>query len=77
METLVKIVGVIVLLVVFIAGFALLMALPTMWIINYLFTPSAITAVFGTSAIGFWKAFWLNFFFGIAFKSSSSSSKSD
>lgn len=75
MEAVVKIVGVIVLVVVIVGVLALLLAFPTMWLVNYLFAPSALAAVFGTPAIGFWKAFWLNFFFGVAFKSSSSSSK--
>ena len=55
--------------------FALLLALPTMWIVNYLFTESALVAVFGTPSLSFGKALALNLFFGIAFKSSSSSSK--
>lgn len=75
MDDLIGCVGMMFLMVVFIAVFAVVMAFPTMWIMNYLFTDSALVAVFGAPDIGFWKALWLNFFFGIAFKSSSSSSK--
>ena len=75
METILKVIGAVVLVVAIVGGLSLLAAYPTMWLINYLFAPSALVTVFGTTSIGFWKAFWLNFFFGIAFKSSHSSSK--
>jgi hypothetical protein len=55
---------------------ALLMALPVMWTVNYVFSDAALIAVFGAPAIGFWKALWLNFVCGILFKSSSRSSSS-
>lgn len=48
------------------------LAVPTMLLVNYVFSEAALMAVFG-GAIGFWKAFWLNFLCGILFKSSISS----
>jgi hypothetical protein len=57
-------------------GLALLMAYPTMWSVNYLFSAQLLFFVFGTAKIGFWQAFVLNMFFGIAFNQNSSSSKS-
>lgn len=51
---------------------AFVTALPVMWIVNYLFTPTLLTSVFGTSQIGFWQAFWLAFLCGCLFKSSNS-----
>ena len=65
MEILVKIFGVVVL----IAGLALLMALPTMWLWNWLMPD-----IFGLVEIGFWQALGLNFLAGIFFKPASSSS---
>lgn len=55
-------------------GFAMLLAYPTMWIVNYLFTAQLLTFVFGAAKISFWQAFVLNLFFSFAFKSTSSSS---
>lgn len=54
---------------------AVVMALPTMLIVNYVFSDAALVAVFG-GPLTFWKAFWLNFLCGILFKSSSSSKDS-
>ena len=65
-----KLLGIGVLVVGLIVGLSLLLAFPTMWLVNYLIAPSALTAVFGISALTFWKAFWLNFLAGILFKSS-------
>ncbi len=39
--------------------FALATAWPTKWMVNYVFSPSALMAVFGVSQLTFWKAFWL------------------
>jgi hypothetical protein len=66
METLVKILGVIGLVVVV----AVLMALPTMWLWNWL-----MPTIFGLIKIGFWQALGLNLLAGILFQKSSSSSK--
>lgn len=66
MEILTKIFAVIGLVVVA----AVLMALPTMWLWNWL-----MPTIFGLIKIGFWQALGLNLLAGILFKSSSSSSK--
>lgn len=57
-------------------GISLLMAYPTMWLVNYLFTPALIASVFGAPSLGLAKAFWFNWFVGIVFKSSGSASSS-
>lgn len=56
---------------------AMLMAYPTMWVVNYLFTAQLLIFVFGVAKIGFWQAFILNTFFSLAFgRQTYSSSKS-
>lgn len=55
---------------------AVLMGYPTMWLVNYVLTPSVILSLFGTTQITFWKAFALNVLCSVLFQSSSSSSKS-
>lgn len=72
MKTFVSFVGIAVILV----ALALLMAFPTLWLVNYLFAPSLLLSIFGVSQIGFWKALALNLFFGFFVKSSSTNSKS-
>ena len=51
---------------------ALIVALPTMWLWNWLMPD-----LFGLRTIDFWQALGINILSGILFKSSSSSSKSD
>ena len=51
--------------VAMVALFALIMALPTMWLWNWALVPS----VDGIHEIGFFKALGLNFLFSILFKS--------
>jgi hypothetical protein len=75
MDTFAAFVGTVVLMIIMVVGVALLIALPMMWMVNYLFSDAALISVFGTATIGFWKAFWLSVFCSFAFKSSSSSSK--
>lgn len=74
METVVKAVGAVVLLIGLIIGLSLLAAWPTMLLINYLIVPSLLIKIFGIPSLTFWKAFWLNFLTGILFRSSSTSS---
>lgn len=50
---------------------ALIMALPTMWLWNWLMPD-----LFGLQTIGFWQALGVNILSGILFKSSSSASTS-
>ena len=52
----------------FITGFALLFTFPVMWAINYIFAPSALLAIFGTSQIAFWKTFALAWTVGWLFQ---------
>lgn len=52
-----------------IVGLSFLMAIPTMLIINYLFTSSVLMTVFGVVKITFWRAFWLSFLTSGLFKS--------
>lgn len=55
---------------VIVFGFALLFALPTMWLWNWL-----MPQIFGLKVITFWQALGLNILCGILFKGSSSSKK--
>lgn len=57
-------------------GFSLLLAYPTMWVVNYLFAATTLKAIFGISQLTFWKAFWLNFICGTLFKRSSTTTAS-
>lgn len=55
---------------------AILMAYPTKWAVNYLFTPGVLFSLFGTAKISVWQALVLNFIGGTLFKGGSSSSSS-
>jgi hypothetical protein len=72
METLAKIVGVVVLVAGLIVVMALVFALPTMWLWNWL-----MPEIFGLKVITFWQALGLNMLSGILFKSSSKSCSKD
>jgi hypothetical protein len=72
MEKFLAAVGAAVFAVAFVAGISLLMAYPTMWIVNYLFTSSVISGLFGVTQLTFWKALWLNYITAALFKSSAS-----
>jgi hypothetical protein len=61
-------VGAFVFALVLVAGLSLLMAYPTMWIVNYLFTSSVISGLFGVAQLTFWKALWLNYITAVFFK---------
>jgi len=56
-------------------GLSALLAYPVKWIINYLFTPGVLLALFGVAKMTFWRAFWLSYLCSVLFKSSYSSSK--
>lgn len=60
-EDIVKFLGAIVLVFGVVAVVVVVGAYPTKWVFNYLFSPSALTAVFGTPSIGFWQAMGVNF----------------
>ena len=51
-----------------VVGLAFLMAFPTMWAVNYLFSPALLTFVFGMAKIRFWQALVLNFISATLFK---------
>jgi hypothetical protein len=68
MDKVLTAVGAFVLVFVLAAGIALLMAYPTMWIVNYLFTSSVISGLFGVAQLTFWKALWLNYITVVFFK---------
>lgn len=69
METLAKVVGAVGLGLALLFVIGALCAFPLMWLTNYLFTPTLLLAVFGIAKLTFWKAFWLLFFAGFIFKS--------
>ena len=69
METLVKVVGAVVVALALIFVISLVMAIPTMLLVNYVLSPTALIAVFG-GPLGFWKAFFLNFLAAQLFKTS-------
>ncbi len=74
METGIKAVGTIVLVLGLIMLVAILAAFPVLLIVNYLFTPSVLLGLFGIPALTFWKAFWLNVLCGFLFKSTATTS---
>ena len=75
MDKFLQLIGVIVLGFAAISGLAVVMAFPTKWAVNYLLSPSAITAVFGVAELTVWKALALNFICATLFKVSASRSK--
>jgi hypothetical protein len=60
-----------ILLLAFVVVVAIILALPVMLIVNYLFTQSVLIYLFGIPALTFWKALWLNILCGFIFKSGS------
>jgi len=71
METLAKIVGAVAVAACTIAVMAVLLALPTMYLSNWL-----MPEIFGLKTIGFWQALGLNLLCSSLFKNNSSNSKS-
>lgn len=74
METFFKALGMLVGAAVVVAIFGTLFAYPTKWVVNYLFSPGALNAVFGVARFDFWHALAFNFFAG-NFRGISTSSK--
>jgi hypothetical protein len=72
METIAKVVGAIVLVILAIAGLGLLFALPTKWLVNYIFSDGFRLAAFGVLKISVWRAWALNFLIVGLFKSTGS-----
>lgn len=71
MEMFLKFVGVFVLIALLVLGIATLSAWFVMLIVNYLFTPAVLTAVFGVAKLTLWRAWCLSLLSGILFKSTS------
>ena len=69
--TILAVAGVVALVVLF--GF--LFAFPVMWLVNWLFTPAALTFVFGTAKLNVWQAWGLLVLSGLLFKSTNTTSK--
>jgi hypothetical protein len=74
-EKLATVIGGIVLIILAIAGVSIVMAYPVKWLVNYLFTPGVLMAVFGVTKFSIWRALWLSVLCGLLFKSTVSSSK--
>jgi hypothetical protein len=55
-----------------IATLSLLLAFPVKWLVNGLFVPNAINAVFGVMALSVWQAWGLLLLFGLLFGSKQS-----
>lgn len=75
-EDIIKAVLVIVGAMLFIGFVVLLMAWPTEFLVNYLFTPSLLISIFGVAKITWTQALCINTLASILFKSSSSSKSS-
>jgi hypothetical protein len=56
METIVKSIAVLAVFVGIVLIIAVLVAFPIMWLMNYVFAPSLMLAVFGVGKMTFWRA---------------------
>lgn len=56
-------------------GASLILALPVMWLWNYVIARNVTMLIFGVSKLTFWKAFCFNLLCGLLFKSSTSIKK--
>jgi hypothetical protein len=77
MEAFAKAFGLFVLLLVIVSFVALVIGLPVMWIVNYLFTQQILMAVFGVPQLTFWKAFWIANLTGLLFKSTTTNTNTN
>jgi hypothetical protein len=59
------------LVLVFIVVAAVVTALPVMWLLNTLISPTLLTAVFGTAHVGFLQAYGILLLCGLLFRGSS------
>ena len=62
-------------LVALLVGVSFLLAYPTMWLVNYLFSTAFLTFIFGTAKLGVMQAWALNCVTGILFKSTTTTTK--
>jgi len=65
-----------VIIIAFALALGLLLAYPTMWLINSVFAPSLLMTVFGVSKIAFWQTYALMVLLGM-FRSSVTGSSKD
>jgi hypothetical protein len=54
-----------------VVALSLLLTLPVYWIVNSLFQPAVLIALFGVSHLTIWQALWLNILCTLLFKGSS------
>ena len=73
MKEVFAVIGVLFVALGLIFGLGFVFAYPTMWLVNYLFTPTFLTFVFGTATLNVWHAWALNILAGLLFKSTSTS----
>lgn len=76
METFLKILGAGILILLLVFGLATLSAWFVMILVNYLFTPAMLMAIFGVAKLGLFKSWCLTLLLSILFKSTSYSSNS-
>ncbi len=69
LDKILKGIGAFVLLLFLLAIVGLAFGYPVKWLMNYLFTPGALLAVFGIAKMTFWKAFWFCCLCGMLIKS--------
>lgn len=67
MDIALKAIGIFVLALVIIFGVAIVFAYPTMLLFNYVFSSTALLAVFGVAKMTFWRTFWTGILFGLLF----------
>lgn len=65
METLLKSIGVFVLVFALVTVLGLIFAYPIMWLLNYIFSATLLTYVFGAPVVTYWKAYALNLLAGL------------
>ena len=73
MEKFLALVAVVLGFIALLVGLGALMAIPTMYILNYLFSSAFLTLVFGVAKVGFWRAWVFNIFCGLFLKGVSAS----
>ena len=69
MDVILRMIVALALFLVVLVALGLLLGYPVMWMMNYLFAPGALMAVFGIPQMTFWKAFWFGVVVGALVKS--------
>ena len=67
MESALTTTGAVVVFMLIITGLSLLFAFPVKWLVNWVFAPKAIQAMFGVPVLSVWRAWGLYLVFGILF----------